>query len=437
MVRGRDESGVTVGVIGQASNATVSPWGAVSPWGGPLRDVLDWAIAADDRWHLPASEAAVRQHRLGGTPVVETRVRVPDGDAVQRVWSVPDWGGMTVIEVENDSPLPFAVSFFGCEVMTERPPADVPVQGIELAGPVTTMPVGHHSMVRVAISHGTLPADADPRAAPLSSLAGSTSVAAGWQRVTGQASRLDVPDESLVNAFIEARCDVLLNGPVDRDDDPVGFVLDAAELVRCGSDAEAWLLELVAPLERAARLASQRDPELGAALERAQRVAIAAHDDRARADIERMSARIADTISSPALTGWSDVRRSSSVGRFVASVEHRIANGPDMLPLGIPSAWLGVNFEVHDVPTSADSAVSFAVRWHGDRPAVLWQQSGRPRRLTACAVDAHWSSTEATGEALWERPLSARRLPLNTATAGEHERILPTEPPEGSTISFG
>ena len=39
---------------------------------------LDWWIGAEDRWHVPAREAAVRQALVGNSPVVETRVRVPE-----------------------------------------------------------------------------------------------------------------------------------------------------------------------------------------------------------------------------------------------------------------------------------------------------------------------------------------------------------------------
>ena len=34
------------------SRASVTPWGAVEPWDGGER--LDWYVAADDRWHVPA-----------------------------------------------------------------------------------------------------------------------------------------------------------------------------------------------------------------------------------------------------------------------------------------------------------------------------------------------------------------------------------------------
>ncbi len=59
---------------------------------------------------MPAQEPTVRQERIEGTPVVETRIRVPDGDAVQRVWAVSDVGGTVIVEFENESPMPFAIA---------------------------------------------------------------------------------------------------------------------------------------------------------------------------------------------------------------------------------------------------------------------------------------------------------------------------------------
>ena len=53
------------------------------------------------------------------------------------------------------------------------------------------------------------------------------------------------------------------------------------------------------------------------------------------------------------------------------------------------------------MPIGPASTVSYAVRWHGEHAAVLWQVDGAPVELTAPAVDAAWSSTEASGEALW------------------------------------
>ena len=62
-----DDAGITVGVTGQQWRASVSAWGAVTPWAEERLAPLDWAVAADDRWHLPSKEAAVRQRRFDGT----------------------------------------------------------------------------------------------------------------------------------------------------------------------------------------------------------------------------------------------------------------------------------------------------------------------------------------------------------------------------------
>jgi len=103
-----------VGNLASPSVATVDPRGLVTPWVGGWS--LDWWIGAEDRWHLPSRETAVRQTLAGATPVTETVMRVPGGDAVQRVYalpaSVPDGlGELVVVEVENQSAVPVAVAF--------------------------------------------------------------------------------------------------------------------------------------------------------------------------------------------------------------------------------------------------------------------------------------------------------------------------------------
>jgi hypothetical protein len=58
---------------------------------------------------------------------------------------------------------------------------------------------------------------------------------------------------------------------------------------------------------------------------------------------------------------------------------------------------------VHDAPT-AHGRESYAVRWHGDRVALLWEvepHEGRgPVVLTAPGLDPGWSTTDHHGEAL-------------------------------------
>ncbi|MEW6474592.1 MAG: hypothetical protein AB1679_20250 [Actinomycetota bacterium] len=103
-----------VGNLASPHVAIVDPRGLVTPWAGGWS--LDWWVGAADRWHLPSREAAVRQTLIGATPVVETAMRIPGGDAVQRVYAVPaaaadTLGELVVVEVENRSPVPVAVAF--------------------------------------------------------------------------------------------------------------------------------------------------------------------------------------------------------------------------------------------------------------------------------------------------------------------------------------
>jgi hypothetical protein len=373
---------------------------------------LRWHVAAEDRWHDPSVDAAVRQTRVGGTPVVETRIRMPDGDAVQHVWSTPDRGGLTFVEVTNDSPLSFAVAFSGLPVLTDRPPSGVPIQGIDLPTDAFVMPVGHHTSVRVAIPHE--PARWAGHA--LSEIrADRSALVAGWTATAERASRLDLPDERLVADVVEARCDLLLSGPVSAADDPAGFVLDVAELVRLGEPADAWLAEIVGPIESIARDNPSGAPgDVDAVLLAGERIAVSAGDDRAARDISRIRSR--RSAATETIAPFSEVARGPSTGRFVREVERRVVSvegsGGDLLPAGIPTRWLGTGFEVHRVPSGLSSAVSYAVRWHGERPAVLWEQLGDPITLTASAVDDAWSTDQRSGEALWAAPSGPRRLPV-------------------------
>ena len=77
---------------------------------------MDWWVGAEDRWHLPRYEASVRQHLVADTPVVETAVHIPGGDAVHRAYAVRDRGpsgdgaDLLVVEIENRSAVPFALA---------------------------------------------------------------------------------------------------------------------------------------------------------------------------------------------------------------------------------------------------------------------------------------------------------------------------------------
>jgi hypothetical protein len=383
---------ITTGVTGQAWRASVTPWGAIEPWDGAAR--LDWYVAADDRWHVPADEPSVRQVRIEGTPVVETRVRVPQGDAVQRVWSVADAGGLTIVEVTNESTLPIAVAFSHRAVLTERAIPGTPIegldrQGVELGEAAFVLPVGHATSVRIALPHdGRRPV---PGALPVG-LPSHDRVVRGWLQLTERAGRLVLPESWAGHAseITSVRCELALgSGIPDAGADPAGFALALGELVRMGERPDHWLPELV---EAVAALGPRSGWDADAGLAAAGRVLAAAHEGRAARDLARILAGRGARSRRPAAAP-DGVRR-------VAWVEEALARGGALLPEGWPVAWLGQPWEAYGVPTVGASTVSLGVRWHGARPAVLWEQTGEPVELHAFG----WSSRAPKGETLWPAP---------------------------------
>ncbi len=85
-------------------------------------------------------------------------------------------------------------------------------------------------------------------------------------------------------------------------------------------------------------------------------------------------------------------------------------DGLDLL-VAMPDTWLGQPIEVHGLATPL-GRLSLAVRWHGERPALLWELEPhplpRPRVdpvvLRVPSLDRAFSTTEPSGEALLAAP---------------------------------
>jgi hypothetical protein len=75
--------------------------------------------------------------------------------------------------------------------------------------------------------------------------------------------------------------------------------------------------------------------------------------------------------------------------------------GVELLP-ELPPSWLGGSVEAHEIATR-HGRVSFAVRWHGSRPALLWE-CDRPITLTCPSLGPDWSDSRPRGEALLAGP---------------------------------
>ncbi len=215
---------------------------------------VDWWVGADDRWHLPSREPAVRQRRVGHGPIIETSLRVPSGDVVHTVYPVVVPGGTaTVVEISNQSPVPVALAIairpyqtvealsvepgFRLDlddravIIDGRPALILPRQPNgaaaateELVGPVTSgrmpdwsgpvegpgangvflYPLPHKTSLRFVIpgpGAGVVDVDGVPDAEASSR---------GWTAVVDRASRYEFPDSGITGLCGAARARLLL-----------------------------------------------------------------------------------------------------------------------------------------------------------------------------------------------------------------------------------
>ncbi len=196
----------------------------------------------------------------------------------------------------------------------------------------------------------------------------------------------------------------MLNGIDDPHDDPVGFLLGACEFARLGWSPDEWLPDIAGVASSVAAAAARRGGGPGwdedRALLGAGWVLAGAGDHRGVGDVEAVRRRLGRRSS---------VAFAADGVRAIALIEDRLVRPtPEgmavLMPDGHRAAWLGQSFETYGLPAPAGRSVSFAVRWHADRPAVLWEVVGPPGLLLVAGCDPAWSTTEATGDALWAPP---------------------------------
>ena len=252
------------------------------------------------------------------------------------------------------------------------------------------LPVGHHATVRIAVHHGAQRSGSLPQGLP-----DLSSVVAGWRSVTDRAGRYDLPagviGGSAAESVVAARCDWMLGDLSDPDIDPVSALIEVDHLARMGEPVD----ELVPIVARGVELAARHGAAgLWAGLDAAARVLVLADERRALVDLDRIASGSRRDGPVP----------DTSAGRAVAldrRLVSTVADKCNLLPDGIPDDWMLQGFEAHGLPAGRSATVSFAVRWHGRRPAVIWERTGGPVRLSATALDASWESDTETGEHLW------------------------------------
>jgi hypothetical protein len=395
---------------------------------------IDWWVGADDAWRIP-SDGGVHTVRPGIAPAIDARVRVPSGEAVVRGYAVA--GGhapFVVAEIENASPAPVVIAWVlrgapgyrigrvaidGSTLLIDQrarvelprvplrwavaPRAvgvrDVVVGGDAAGGAFETVatrrgdlevavlfPVAHRTRTRIAVT--TLAEGGRSTAVAVAQLPSLADVERGWIAALERGMRVELPDEVNQAAADAARATVLLAVTRGRPRDRV-----------VSRAAGAWDLA-VTPVARVRRVRAVRD---------------AAADPW-----PSLRATVAESGGSPR-------RAAEWLGGLHRALLRFEGERVDVLP-HFPVEWLGLPVAVHDAPTP-HGPVSFALRWHGARPALLWEVPAGVA-VRAPVLDPAWKAVGSSGEALLSEIDTARLLPLSTTTASDPASV---EPPESFT----
>ncbi len=465
---------------------------------------LQWWIGAEDRWHRPEREVAVRRQLLDGAPVVQTLLRIPGGDArVNGYGAVVAGREWTVLEVHNDSRTPVAVALVARSATTGadrswRPDgarlwcdgsvllvANRPADGFgaaagpeELAtllgegagdGPVAAdhpttagsvamvFAVAHGTGIRVLVAPGALPVEDRVEVSPLDAPT-AEGVIRGWHRQLDARCRYRLGDEQAELDAFERRCRLLLSRDATAPADISALAafghgpeaarrLDvalselhppveadrAAALLVAASDVVAWAADdteaaqlaglLAGPVLELAGWARQGPRRWGR-----RRDPVGPSSLLADWAAQRLLARHAEAVAEPggslpdaataqavaehrATTMAADDDAAALLALRFGLVDDDGAGGPDLLA-GWQPGWRGRALEVHGLPTAFGS-LAFALRWHGARPALLWELTGAvpsPTTATggptvrAARLDPDFAGDLRRGEALLAEP---------------------------------
>jgi hypothetical protein len=335
------------------------------------------------------------------------------------VYAVADAGGLVVIEITNESTLPIAVAFTRSDVVSSRTPSPRGAQGIELPAGSVVFPVAHGSTLRVAVC-APLNVANESANVDVERLPSFEQLQKGWLKAVEQAGYVIVPEGAVAPLVARLRSDALILSGHEIEDwaigaggdcanDPVAYILTLQELLRMGEkltgdpaqirvDHAARLAQAVETLLKENRKSSILPWDVERALFAAQFVFSRMGENRAADDVAAAQLRMSSAAEPPNVMP-TDIRAIAWVEEKMVAVQRD--GSVQIFGRGIPRLWLGANLECHRVSAGALHTVSFGIRWHGEKPALLWEVSGPAGvKLDAGLCDPTWSSVEPTGETL-------------------------------------
>lgn len=424
---------------------------------------LDWWIRTDG-WKFPSHTRAVRQ-TVGATPIIETSFAVPGGDVVARVCAV-QISGQAVVSVSytNDSPTPVALALVvrpidldgvgmteaikiydntlsvdgqvrlvadripGGTVATagfaELPPAveranaepsteATSVEGTAQGAMVFPMP--HHSSLRVSLGADLLVSD----------LPKLEAVEKGWSAHLDQFLTVEIEGSTFGEelALAERRLATSTRGgKVVRSRSTLSSwsVLDdltvADALLEMGdiNPAAEIILNLLDGDRLMAMAKGEREGSFDA-LVRLWQLSRRPEVLDAAAETLDVPAEALAMATPPAVVSPSDAWPVVAARKVLEVRSDIVAerDGELHLLLGFADEWRGRSIDVRNARTGM-GVLSFSLRWHGSRPALLWSiepylaDDVADVLLRAPSLDADWVSHDAQGEGLLVEQPSAK-----------------------------
>lgn len=419
-----------VGTFASSCLGLVDPRGLFTPRRGGWS--IDWWVLGEDRWHFPSRESAVRQQLVDETPVVETSMRIPGGDAVQRVYAAAAPAPVGLIEISNHTPTPIAIAL---SVRPYNPEGLASVRRLTFHDRAVTvdgrtalcLPKGPAGVAASTLSEGdvasrvTAEDTAGEFPANLHCRSGLATAAFVFPLAHSATLRFAVPldVEKSTMRSLPTSDQVVRGWKAHGSTGGVRLVLPPGRLASAVEANRNYLL-LFQDTAVARPWRSRRRKSFGGEIIDTQLTFELAERELETGDprcLERLAWMLDAATESYTWPEWFDARLGGgcmggghhrpTAARFLSLVRHLLVReaGPRDLAMCsmVPEQWRGQNIEVHDAPT-AFGTLSFAVRWHGDRPALLWDLEAVARsgevRLTAPGLDASWWTSETRGETL-------------------------------------
>ncbi len=446
----------TIGGIDTGPVATVDDRGLVSTLDD--RFSLDWWIRTGSGWAYPSRTRKLRQ-TVGVVPIVETSFPVDGGSVVASTYVVQtSQGPVIAIDYLNDSRTPVALALAvrpidgdGLGIIEHIKVYD---NTVSVDGGVVLRADRSPSAAVAVADFASLPPAVENAAAESSDEAASTEGTAQaaliFPMLEGVALRVifgadtplpEVPRRTGVENGWLAHLDQFLQ--VEVEGETVGDDLALAvrrlqtsvrggRVVRTRADLDSWsrsddlcvadalleagdvhaateiVLDALDPDKLLAATKLERERSLDGFLRLWQHTRRPHILAAARESLEIPPKVLVGAVPSPVLSqsqAWSTISACAVLETRAAFV---VENDQELhLLAGFDQAWRGRSIDVRNART-AFGRLSYSLRWHGERPALLWDLDidadamdfPEPAAIMAPMLDPRWRTQDQAGEAL-------------------------------------